>query len=127
MHFNHLTAYMLGNKKHEYVRGEQWWPFDTKVWLCPNLATAEKILNDSQTGIDGAGWTEIYRVCADNIDCEQSKRGLYFTETPTKIFVQGKVASKTMNQVNEEVLLANASVYGDMFFSRLRSWKRRRR
>lgn len=126
MYFNHLTAYMLGNKNHEYVRGEQWWPHDTKVWMCPNMAIAERELQKSQNQMGGAVWTDIYRVRAEDITCEQSNRGLYYTETPTKIFVDTKVVSGAGN-LSEQELLDNAAAFSKEFLEKLNAWKRRRK
>ncbi len=126
MHFKNLTAYMLGNKNHEYSRGEQWWPFDEQVWMCPNMTIAEKMLKKSQGQSVGAVWTDIYRISAKDIYCEQSNRGLYYTDTPTKIFVEAKVFSKP-DSVNEDGLLENANNLKPEFFEILNNWKKRRK
>ncbi|MBR5625521.1 MAG: hypothetical protein IKW67_01960 [Alphaproteobacteria bacterium] len=127
MHFKHLTAYMLGNKNHEYLRGEQWWPYDTRVWMCPNIAIAERELRKSQNKMGGAIWTDIYRISADEIVCEQSNHGLYYTETPTKIFVESKVSSIQNQIMTEQDLLDNAATFSEEFMKKLDAWKRRRR
>ena len=122
--FHNLTAYMLGNEKYDYTPGEQWWPFDTRVWLCQNMAIAEKILHKSQQQTDGAVWTDIYRVTAKDIICEQSNRGLLYTNTPTKIFVEKKVLCREPTpNFSEETLLKNAKQISPVISNFMKSWE----
>ena len=43
-----LTGFMLGNERCAHHIGGVWADYDTRVWICPNLAKVEKVLQNSQ-------------------------------------------------------------------------------
>jgi len=110
MRIKNLTGFMLGNESCNRMVGSVWSDYDCRVWLCPNLAKAEKVLQQSQQErLDpSVMWTTIYQVSAKDIVCEQSGNGLLYTNTPTKIFVNRIVARHAPRDLTQEQLLARA-------------------
>ena len=110
MKVKHLTGFMLGNEHCVHRIGSTWSDYDCRVWMCPNLAKAEKILRKSQQEkLDPAVmWDTIYQVSAKDIVCEQSGNGLLYTNTPTKIFVERVVAHHMPPELTQEQLLTRA-------------------
>ena len=105
-----LTGFMLGNDNCVHLLGCAWLPRDSRVWICRNMAKAEKILQESQQNCMRTGciWTTIYRVVANDIVCEQSGDGMWYTNTPTKIFVDGIVKQCRPDIITEQDLLMRA-------------------
>ncbi len=101
---------MLGNERCVHRVGDAWIGVDCRVWICPNLAKAEKVLQNSQMNrLDpGEMWTTIYQVNARDIVCEQSGNGLLYTNTPTKIVVNRIVAHHMPRELTAEQILARA-------------------
>ena len=110
MKFRNMTGYMLGALNSLHEPGSQWTVYDAPVWICPTLRKAFEVLERSQRNyLNGnALWTTIYRVVANDIECEQMKNGLWFTKQPTKIYVDKPVLYKEPMLPAEEQLLANA-------------------
>lgn len=104
-----LTGFMLGNERCAHHIGSVWADYDTRVWICPNLAKAEKVLQNSQQNrLEPATmWTTIYQIHAKDIVCEQSGNGLLYTNTPTKIIVDRIVAHHEPRVMTEQELLNN--------------------
>ena len=110
MKVRNLTGFMLGNNHCMHAVGSTWAEHDCRVWICPNLAKAEKVLRQSQQNrLDpSCMWTTIYQVSAKDIVCEQSGNGLLYTNTPTKIFVNRVVAHHEPQVIDEQTLLERA-------------------
>lgn len=111
MKVKNLTGFMLGNGRCAHVVGNAWTDADDcRVWICPNLSKATKILHQSQySKLDPQQmWTTIYQVSAKDIVCEQSGNGLLYTNTPTKIFIDRIVARYVPSELTQEQLLARA-------------------
>lgn len=111
MKFRNMTGYMLGTINNQRRPGSQWTMDNAPVWICPTMRKAFEILERSQTNhLDGnVLWTTIYRVVARDIECVQMKNGLWFTEQPTRIYVDEAVLYKDPMQLTEEQLLARAT------------------
>ena len=110
MKVKNLTGFMLGNERCAHQIGGAWADYDTRVWICPNLPKAEKVLQNSQQNrLEPAMmWTTIYQIHAKDIVCEQSGNGLLYTNTPTKIIVDRIVAHHMPRELTREQLLARA-------------------
>lgn len=111
MKVKNLTGFMLGNERCSHVVGNAWTNADDcRVWICPNLSKATKILRQSQySKLDPQQmWTTIYQVSAKDIVCEQSGNGLLYTNTPTKICIDRIVARYVPSELTQEQLLARA-------------------
>ena len=104
-----MTGYMLsGGGAHR--SGENWWPYNTTVYVCLSLEKAKELMSMSHKEPlkHGTVWTTIYRVSAQNIDCQKFGDGLMWTNQPTKIIVEGPVYYHAPNKMSEGELLKNA-------------------
>ena len=113
MKIKNMTGYMLGTSRNIRKPGAPWTGDNTPVWICPTLRKAVEILENSNRACCLEGnvvWTTVYRVVARDIVCVQMKNGLWFTETPTKIYVDSPVFSVNPLSLTEEQLLQNAKV-----------------
>ena len=110
MKVKNLTGFMLGNSHIVHRIGDVWSGHDCRVWICPNLSKAEKVLRQSQQErLDpSVMWTTIYQVSAKDIVCEQSGNGLLYTNTPSKIVVNRIVARREPSVISEQELLERA-------------------
>lgn len=130
MKFRNMTGYMLGNAHCVHKPGAPWTTNDVPVWICPTIRKALEILERSHINhLDGnALWTTIYRVVARDIECIQMKNGLWFTDRPTKIYVDEPVLYKEPMQLTEEQLLARAAeIMPTMHKITRKAFKERRR
>ena len=96
--------------------GAQWADHDVRVFVCATLDKAKKMLDKSQkcaTLEPHCIWTRISKGSARNIVCEKTHDGLWYTNTPTKICVDGIVYQQEPSVITEADLLENArKVYG---------------
>ncbi|MBQ8473362.1 MAG: hypothetical protein IJ500_00690 [Alphaproteobacteria bacterium] len=109
MIINEMTGYMLsGGGAHR--SGEKWWPYNTNVYVCMSLEKAKELMamSHKEPLTHGTVWTTIYRVSAQNIDCQKFGDGLMWTNQPTKIIVDGPVYYHAPNKMSEGELLKNA-------------------
>lgn len=111
MKIKNFTGFMLGNENNMHQIGAPWMNYDARVWVCPNLAKAKKVLQESQQKMclePGCVWTVIYQVSGRNLLFEQANNGLLYTDVPTKIFVDRIAHRQSPQVVGEEFLLQNA-------------------
>lgn len=109
MIIKNMTGYMLsGGGAHR--SGEKWWPYNTNVYVCLSLEKAKELMSTSHKEPlkYGTVWTTIYRVSAQDIDCQKFGDGLMWTNQPTKIIVEGPVHYHAPNKISEGELLQNA-------------------
>ncbi len=101
---------MLGNQNTAHPLGQSWCNVDERVWVCPNLAKAKKVLAESQRFSlePHCVWTTIYKVVAENIQFEQANNGLLYTNTPTKVIVERIVFQQMPQITSEQQLLRRA-------------------
>ena len=111
MKIKNFTGFMLGNENNMHQIGAQWMNYDARVWVCPNLAKAKKVLQESQQKMclePGCVWTVIYQVSGRNLVFEQANNGLLYTDVPSKLYVNRVVWKKRPELPTEEFLLNNA-------------------
>lgn len=111
MKIKNMTGYMLGNPNNVHHIGDAWVMTDSRVWGCTSLDKAKRVLAESQRmgGLEPhCVWSTIYQVSAKNIECEKSSDGLWYTNTPTKIFVERIVYHKDTRQITDADLIVNA-------------------
>ena len=110
MKIKHFTGFMLGCDDYPKQIGTQWLTHDCRVWVCPNLAKAKRVLRAShQKMLEPHNvWTRIYQVSANDVVFEQGNDGLLYTNTPTKIFVERIALQQQPDVINEQQLMLNA-------------------
>lgn len=111
MKIKNFTGFMLGNENAVHKIGAPWMSFDSRVWVCPSLAKAKKVLEESQKIkiLDpGPIWTTIYQVSGQDIVFEQANSGLLYTDVPTKLYVNRIVCRHEPELITEDVLLKRA-------------------
>ncbi len=108
MKVKNVTGYMLANNGAVLLRGDQWWPYDTEVFICLNLDKAKQIIGVS------AEWTTIYRVRAAELECSRIDGGLMYTNDASKIIVDAPVHYND-RRLSETQLLARAASIRDDF------------
>ena len=114
MKIKHFTGFMLGNPDCPHTAGTQWMTYDDRVWVCPNLSKAKRVLQASHEKVlePHCVWTTIYQVSAHDITFEQANNGLLYTNTPTKIFVDRVAYRRAPDVLTEGQLTANARKIG---------------
>lgn len=113
MRFRNFTGFILGNARHEYRPGMQWVEQDERLWVCPNLDTARRVLIESHKRLAVEHkpiWTTVYQVSGRDVVFEKGLNGLLYTDTPSKLFVERRVWVQMPKMITEEDLLANAGV-----------------
>lgn len=107
-----FNGYMLGNQMRRPLgRGQQWWPYDSSVYVCPTLARAKELLaEDLQQPVlePHFHFTTIYRVVANDIDVRRENDGLYWTKQATKLKVVDIVHEHPATEIPDWRLLLNA-------------------
>ena len=118
MKIKNFTGFMLGNEHSVHPIGTSWMNFDARVWVCPNLAKAKKVLAESQQRMNiepNAIWTTIYQVSGRNICFDQANNGLLYTDMSTKLYVERVVLRQCPKMIEEEFLLQNAHKHAGVF------------
>ncbi len=111
MKLKNMTGYMLGNSNCVHRVSEAWSNVDSRVWVCSTREKARQMLIESQRvgPLDPhCVWTTIYMVSAKDIVCEKTHDGFWYTNTPTKIFVDRVVYQKEVQQITDADLLVHA-------------------
>ena len=111
MKLKNMTGYMLGNPNAVHCVGDSWTNLDSRVWVCATLDKAKRVLFESQRmgGLEPhCVWTTIYQVSAQNIVCEKTHDGLWYTNMPTKIVVERVVYNKDVRRITDADLIVNA-------------------
>lgn len=118
MLIKNFTGYVLSTDLRTYTPGLPWQTVDSRVWVCPTLGKAKKVLRESRYGlqIDPCIWTTIYQVSGKNVVFEKSKTGLLYTSMPTKLFINRRMYYEAIPELSEEQLLNRAKVYSKCFF-----------
>ena len=104
---------MLGNMHHVHSVGSAWSDCDdARVWICATLDQAKRILERSQAADlklePHVLWETIYQVSARDIVCDRASDGKWYTNTPTKIFVERIVMQRDAMQITDADLIKNA-------------------
>mgnify|MGYP003308609741 CR=1 FL=1 len=117
MLIKNFTGYVLSTDLRTYTPGLPWQTVDSRVWVCPTLGKAKKVLRESRSGlqIDPCIWTTIYQVSGKNIVFEKSKTGLLYTSMPTKLFINRVMCYEPIPELSEEQLLNRAKAYSKCF------------
>lgn len=113
MRVKNLTGFMLGNMHHVHSVGSAWSNCDDgRVWICATLDKARRILERSQAADlklePHVLWETVYQVSARDIVCEKTNDGLWYTNTPSKIFVERIVMQRDAMQITDADLIKNA-------------------
>lgn len=118
MLIKNFTGYVLSTDLRTYTPGLPWQTVDSRVWVCPTLEKAKKVLRESRYGlqIDPCIWTTIYQVSGKNVVFEKSKTGLLYTSMPTKLFINRVMCYEPIPELSKEQLLNRAKVYKKCFF-----------
>lgn len=118
MKVKNFTGFVLGNENAIHQIGSPWMACDTHVWVCPNLAKAKKVLEESHkfSVLDHHPiWTTIYQVSGNDVVFEQANNGLLYTNVPSKLYVNRVVWKKRPEIVTEDFLLNNAKKHSKIF------------
>lgn len=105
-------GYMLADSTRHLQFGQSWWPYDTKVYVCPTLEQAKKILFEDldKTHIEPERpLTVIYRVFAPKINVVRGPDGYFWTNQATKLHAGDVVYTYTQPEISNEALLENAA------------------
>ena len=127
---NKVIGYMLGNKSHVVVHGDQWCQPGIPVYICANKDTARAILEDSQKFAlepNNIVWTTIYRVRAKDIEIDKYEHDLIWTHQGNKIIVEAPVFYRDAPKISEEYLLNNARQIRSHVLGRVKSASKERR
>lgn len=118
MLIKNFTGYVLSTDLRTYIPGLPWQTVDSRVWVCPTLGKAKKVLRESRSGlqIDPCIWTTIYQVSGKNVVFEKSKTGLLYTSMPTKLFINRVMCYEPIPELSKEQLLNRAKAYKKCFF-----------
>lgn len=112
MNKDNVVGYMLGDKNHVVVRGDQWCNAGTPVYICANKDVARAILEKSQQNAlepENIIWTTIYRVQAENLQIYKYEHDLMWTTQGNKIIVDEPVFYRDASKISEQRLLRNAA------------------
>ena len=111
MKINKITGFMLGNAAHAPENGDKWCDYDTDVYICADLDCAKQILAESHknTLAPAVVWTTIYRVKANDINCNKIQNNIIWTNQPTKIIVDAPVYYSAPKQITNAEILSKAA------------------
>ena len=112
MKIKNFTGFILGNEHNVYRVGMPWMNHNERLWVCPNLAKAKRMLMESQQRLaiePRSIWTTVYQVSGHDVAFEQAGNGLLYTKTPTQLIIERIVMQKTPDVITEEYLAHNAA------------------
>lgn len=115
----YISGYCLGSGRTTRTVGEQWWPYNTPVWICPTLHRAHQI------GAKDDQWHEICRVegYVHVMARKSGKHGLIYTDEPTRLKiteVHPQFVPPIPESVREARLLKNAAKIATAFHEWMR-------
>lgn len=105
-----LSGYMLGSSSRPLPKGAYWWPYPTRVYICPNLRTAHRLLRESRkASLPGCEvWDLIYKVHVNKLEITDMQGGLYWTNQANRITVDRIVSYQPYGSVTDWQLLSRA-------------------